>query len=186
MRPVGEDRGAVLGSVQEQRGFERFMDYIFYQVAAINGFDSFGHYLRAGLIVNQCSTYAADAGAGLLGELPGRRARAAPPRRAPGEPARPGARGHRARRSRRALRGRDRPADADEDRREERRRVTVTPSPDAAPRLQATPSPPARARRRRRDARAVPDADRHADADARRPPSDRHEPLLDYLFGKDE
>ena len=34
------------------------MDYIFYQVAAINGFDSFGHYLRAGLIVNQCSTYA--------------------------------------------------------------------------------------------------------------------------------
>jgi hypothetical protein len=34
------------------------MDYIFYQVAAVNGFDSFGHYLRAGLIVNQCSTYA--------------------------------------------------------------------------------------------------------------------------------
>ena len=23
------------------------MDYIFYQVAAVNGFDSFGHYLRA-------------------------------------------------------------------------------------------------------------------------------------------
>jgi phospholipid/cholesterol/gamma-HCH transport system substrate-binding protein len=34
------------------------MDYIFYQVAAINGFDSFGHYLRAALIVNQCSNYA--------------------------------------------------------------------------------------------------------------------------------
>jgi hypothetical protein len=33
------------------------MDYIFYQVAAINGFDAFGHYLRAGLIVNTCSTY---------------------------------------------------------------------------------------------------------------------------------
>jgi phospholipid/cholesterol/gamma-HCH transport system substrate-binding protein len=33
------------------------MDYIFYQVAAINGFDSFGHYLRAALIVNQCSNY---------------------------------------------------------------------------------------------------------------------------------
>jgi hypothetical protein len=26
-------------------------------VAAINGFDAFGHYLRAGLIVNTCSTY---------------------------------------------------------------------------------------------------------------------------------
>ena len=28
------------------------MDYLFYQVAAINGFDSYGHYLRAGLILN--------------------------------------------------------------------------------------------------------------------------------------
>ena len=27
-------------------------------MAAVNGFDTFGHYLRAGLIVNQCSTYA--------------------------------------------------------------------------------------------------------------------------------
>jgi hypothetical protein len=34
------------------------MDYIFYQVAAVNGFDQYGHYLRAGLIVNLCSTYA--------------------------------------------------------------------------------------------------------------------------------
>ena len=45
------------------------MDYIFYQVAAVNGFDQFGHYLRAGLIVNLCSTYATSAGVGLLGEL---------------------------------------------------------------------------------------------------------------------
>jgi hypothetical protein len=29
-------------------------------VAAINGFDSFGHYLRAGLIVNQCANYAVE------------------------------------------------------------------------------------------------------------------------------
>jgi hypothetical protein len=34
------------------------MDYLFYQVAAINGYDSFGHYLRAGLILNACSQYA--------------------------------------------------------------------------------------------------------------------------------
>jgi hypothetical protein len=40
------------------------MDYIFYQVAAINGFDAFGHYLRAGLIVNTCSTYSIRAIAG--------------------------------------------------------------------------------------------------------------------------
>jgi hypothetical protein len=34
------------------------MDYLFYQVAAVNGFDSIGHYLRAILVVNICSTYA--------------------------------------------------------------------------------------------------------------------------------
>ena len=34
------------------------MDYLYFQVQAINGFDSFGHFLRAGLIVNTCSTYA--------------------------------------------------------------------------------------------------------------------------------
>jgi len=34
------------------------MDYVFFQAAGINGFDSFGHYLRAALIVNQCANYA--------------------------------------------------------------------------------------------------------------------------------
>jgi hypothetical protein len=34
------------------------MDFVFNGVAAINGFDAFGHYLRASLIVNQCSNYA--------------------------------------------------------------------------------------------------------------------------------
>ena len=51
---------ALLDSLRETRGFERALDYAFYQVAAVNGFDSFGHYLRAGLIVNQCSTYAVN------------------------------------------------------------------------------------------------------------------------------
>jgi phospholipid/cholesterol/gamma-HCH transport system substrate-binding protein len=58
VRPVGADARRVLESFQRTDGIERFMDYIFFQVAAINGFDSFGHYLRAGLIVNQCATYA--------------------------------------------------------------------------------------------------------------------------------
>jgi phospholipid/cholesterol/gamma-HCH transport system substrate-binding protein len=34
------------------------MDFLFYGVAATNGFDALGHYLRAGLIVNQCTNYA--------------------------------------------------------------------------------------------------------------------------------
>jgi phospholipid/cholesterol/gamma-HCH transport system substrate-binding protein len=57
VRPVAETLSAVLRSVEETGGYERAMDFLFYQVAAVNGFDSFGHYLRAGLIVNQCSNY---------------------------------------------------------------------------------------------------------------------------------
>jgi phospholipid/cholesterol/gamma-HCH transport system substrate-binding protein len=58
VRPVGANARKLLESFQRTDGIERFMDYVFYTVAAINGFDSFGHYLRAGLIVNQCANYA--------------------------------------------------------------------------------------------------------------------------------
>jgi hypothetical protein len=40
------------------------MDYLFFQMTAINGFDSIGHYLRAGLIVNLCSSYGTQSTAG--------------------------------------------------------------------------------------------------------------------------
>jgi virulence factor Mce-like protein len=58
VRPVGVTLREVLESFRDTGGIERAMDYIFYQVAAVNGFDAVGHYLRAGLIVNQCATYA--------------------------------------------------------------------------------------------------------------------------------
>jgi phospholipid/cholesterol/gamma-HCH transport system substrate-binding protein len=64
VRPVGANARRVLESFQRTGGINRLMDYIFYQVAAINGFDSFGHYLRAGLLVNQCSNYAITAAFG--------------------------------------------------------------------------------------------------------------------------
>ena len=35
------------------------MDYLFFQMTAVNGFDSVGHYLRAALIANTCSIYTA-------------------------------------------------------------------------------------------------------------------------------
>jgi len=57
-KPLANDLEALLTSLKTSGGIERFMDYIFYQMAAINGYDSLGHYLRAGLIVNICSTYA--------------------------------------------------------------------------------------------------------------------------------
>ena len=45
------------------------MDFLFFQVAAINGFDPLGHYLRAGLILNACSHVRDRQLAGLPGEL---------------------------------------------------------------------------------------------------------------------
>ena len=64
LKPVALTARQLLESFQSTEGIQRAMDYIFYQVAAINGFDSFGHYLRAGLIVNQCANYAITPGFG--------------------------------------------------------------------------------------------------------------------------
>jgi hypothetical protein len=60
LRPVARQLGDVLVDFQREDGIERFLDYIFFQGTAVNGFDSFGHYLRAGLLVNQCTTYATE------------------------------------------------------------------------------------------------------------------------------
>jgi ABC-type transporter Mla subunit MlaD len=70
VRPVGQDLREVLESFRDTQGIERLMDYIFYQVAAVNGFDSVGHYLRAGLMVNQCATYAIEPVAGCSSNFP--------------------------------------------------------------------------------------------------------------------
>ena len=45
--------GALTSSLKSTGGIERILDYIFFQAAAVNGFDAFGHYLRAALVVNQ-------------------------------------------------------------------------------------------------------------------------------------
>jgi ABC-type transporter Mla subunit MlaD len=59
-RPLAKDLRGLAVSLRDSGGIERLMDYLFYQVAAVNGFDSLGHYLRAGLIVNTCTTYSVD------------------------------------------------------------------------------------------------------------------------------
>ena len=91
-RPVGANARRLLESLQRSDGIERLMDYIFFQMAAVNGFDSFGHYLRAGLIVNQCANYAVEPTFGCSANYPRARGRA-PRRRRPRRrrrPARPG------------------------------------------------------------------------------------------------
>ena len=70
VRPVGANARKFLESFQRSGGINRFMDYVFYQVAAINGFDTFGHYLRAGLIVNQCANYAVQPAFGCSANYP--------------------------------------------------------------------------------------------------------------------
>ena len=59
-KTLSKDLRELTESLRDTGGIERLMDFGFYQVAAINGFDQFGHYLRAQLIVNLCSTYAIE------------------------------------------------------------------------------------------------------------------------------
>jgi phospholipid/cholesterol/gamma-HCH transport system substrate-binding protein len=58
VKPLAHSLAGLTTSLQATGGIERLMDYLFYQVAAINGFDQFGHYLRASLILNTCTQYA--------------------------------------------------------------------------------------------------------------------------------
>lgn len=56
--PLSRDLASLTTSFDETGGIERLMDYIFFQVTAINGFDSLSHYLRAGLLASAaCSRY---------------------------------------------------------------------------------------------------------------------------------
>ena len=59
-KPLGANLASLTTSLQNTGGLERILDYVFFQASAINGFDSFGHYLRAGLLADNplCSAYA--------------------------------------------------------------------------------------------------------------------------------
>jgi virulence factor Mce-like protein len=63
--PVSKDLDDLTRSLDKSGGLEQFMNYIFFQMTAINGFDEISHYLRAALLVNVCSTYVT------AGEAPG-------------------------------------------------------------------------------------------------------------------
>jgi phospholipid/cholesterol/gamma-HCH transport system substrate-binding protein len=69
-KPLTNNLAALLTSLKDTGGIERLMDYLFYQVAAVNGFDADGHYLRAGLILNACSQYAIASSPDCLATFP--------------------------------------------------------------------------------------------------------------------
>jgi ABC-type transporter Mla subunit MlaD len=60
-RVLAEDLGDLTESLRDTGGIERLMDFLYYGVASSNGYDATGHYLRAQLLVNLCSTYNATA-----------------------------------------------------------------------------------------------------------------------------
>ena len=177
VRPVASTAAALLNSLRETRGFERALDYIFYQVAAVNGFDSFGHYLRAGLIVNQCSTYAISPTPGCTANFAPASATAA---------AASGPQGPRdqtliatAEAIRRAMAGRS-------GTKAPRLQATPTPTPQrerSAPAAKSTPEPAATAAPQ---ATATPTPAPAASATPAPAPSHgSDDPVLDFLFGKD-
>jgi ABC-type transporter Mla subunit MlaD len=55
--PATQSLDELTASLQETGGIERINDFLYYLALNTNGFDSIGHYLRAGLITNTCSTY---------------------------------------------------------------------------------------------------------------------------------
>jgi ABC-type transporter Mla subunit MlaD len=57
VKPVALNLRQLTESLKETGGVNRLMEFLYYSVSATNGFDSLGHYLRAILIVNLCSTY---------------------------------------------------------------------------------------------------------------------------------
>ncbi len=63
-KPVSQNLDDLTRSLDKTGGLERFLDYLFFQNTAVNGFDSIGHYLRAELIVNLCTAYATTPAAG--------------------------------------------------------------------------------------------------------------------------
>jgi virulence factor Mce-like protein len=62
--PTSKNLDDLTRSLDETGGVERLNDFLYYLALSINGFDAIGHYLRAGLVTNLCSTYAIEPGSG--------------------------------------------------------------------------------------------------------------------------
>jgi ABC-type transporter Mla subunit MlaD len=58
--PVAVDLDELTKSLNETGGIERLNDLVYYLALVSNGFDGLGHYLRAGLVTNVCSSYALE------------------------------------------------------------------------------------------------------------------------------
>jgi ABC-type transporter Mla subunit MlaD len=55
--PATKDLDLLTASLQKTGGVEHINDFLYFLTLSTNGFDSIGHYLRAGLVTNNCSSY---------------------------------------------------------------------------------------------------------------------------------
>jgi ABC-type transporter Mla subunit MlaD len=56
-QPTVDNLEKLLTSLKDTGGIERLMDFLYFQAAATNGYDSLGHYLRAVFVLTTCTTY---------------------------------------------------------------------------------------------------------------------------------
>ncbi|HEU4974328.1 MAG TPA: MlaD family protein [Baekduia sp.] len=66
-KPTTKNLGALLSSLRDTGGMDWLMNYLYYQTAAVNGYDSLGHYLRAVLVIGTCTDPKATPGQGCNG-----------------------------------------------------------------------------------------------------------------------
>ena len=62
--PVSQNLDQLTKSIDQTGGVNRINDFLYYLTLSVNGFDAVGHYLRAGLVTNLCTTYAITPGSG--------------------------------------------------------------------------------------------------------------------------
>jgi virulence factor Mce-like protein len=58
LAPTAVDLDELTASLRKTGAIERINDFVYYVALATNGFDTLGHYLRAGLVTNTCTEYA--------------------------------------------------------------------------------------------------------------------------------
>lgn len=63
-RPLSRDLDRLTRSLDKTGAIERALDFVYFSMTAINGFDEVGHYLRAALNVNLCTPFASEPAAG--------------------------------------------------------------------------------------------------------------------------
>ena len=60
LNPVSKDLDRLTKSLDETGGVERLMDFLYYSMLAVNGYDGIGHYLRAAQLANTCTSLVAS------------------------------------------------------------------------------------------------------------------------------